>query len=314
MSVSADESGSSSSSCSGVSVSELPPADPSVADISSSDVIVDEPSSGSEDSAPFPTLTIDDFDIPGTVNSSTQSITTIPFYTLLSSSATLTGLQHTPTYLTRYQSSTASSTPSEINLSYYQRKYDSEKQRERIGWEYLRLIEQNPEELRQSSIQFPSSFISPEEPNDKKIYLTSGNQNPSPYTYIIQCLQAWHSLVQSKEPVSIELRKYSPEQYQHMVNHMPENFLAQFQEASEFSNNTDKTINHSTFQHASKRLHNNKNYIAYVTAYWKDKLLKTEKQWAKYFKWLKDFRDTLPGYNTWFHLFQSGLLLNFHTI
>ncbi|GME70963.1 unnamed protein product [[Candida] boidinii] len=54
MSVSADESGSSSSSCSGVSVSELPPADPSVADISSSDVIVDEPSSGSEDSAPFP--------------------------------------------------------------------------------------------------------------------------------------------------------------------------------------------------------------------------------------------------------------------
>lgn len=260
------------------------------------------------------TLTIDDFDIPGTVNSSTKSITTIPFYTLLSSSTTLTGLQHTPTYLTRYHSSTTSSTPSEINLSYYQRKYDNEKQRERIGWEYLRLTEQNPEELRQSSIQFPSSFISPEEPNDKKIYLASGSQNPSPYTYILQCLQAWHSLVQSKEPVSIELRKYSPEQYQHMVNHMPENFLALFQEVSEFSNHTDETINHSTFQHASKRLHNNKNYIPYVTAYWKDKLLRTEKQWAKYFKWLKEFRHTLPGYNTWFHFFQSGLLLNFHTI
>ncbi|GME69482.1 unnamed protein product [[Candida] boidinii] len=49
---SADESGFSSSS--GVSVTELPPADPSVADISSSDVIVDEPSCDSENSAQFP--------------------------------------------------------------------------------------------------------------------------------------------------------------------------------------------------------------------------------------------------------------------
>ncbi|OWB69774.1 hypothetical protein B5S30_g5205 [[Candida] boidinii] len=45
-------SSSSSSSC--VSVTELPPTDQSVADISSSEAIVDEPSSGSEDSAPFP--------------------------------------------------------------------------------------------------------------------------------------------------------------------------------------------------------------------------------------------------------------------
>ncbi|OUM54961.1 hypothetical protein BVG19_g4425 [[Candida] boidinii] len=52
MKVSADESGFSSSS--GVSATELPPADPSFADISSSDVIVDEPSCDSENSAQFP--------------------------------------------------------------------------------------------------------------------------------------------------------------------------------------------------------------------------------------------------------------------
>ncbi|OWB87019.1 hypothetical protein B5S33_g5772 [[Candida] boidinii] len=61
MSVSAVESASSGSSAesgpsfsSGVSVTELPPTDQSVADISSSEAIVNEPSSDSEASAPFP--------------------------------------------------------------------------------------------------------------------------------------------------------------------------------------------------------------------------------------------------------------------
>lgn len=259
-------------------------------------------------------LTLEDFDLPGTINHSTNSITTLPYYSLFFTTTELDNLRYTPSHLAQYYTSNITSNSNEINLSYYQRKYDNEQERERLGWEYLRLIESNPDELLQSSRHVISSFISPEEPNDIKLNLNSTITDPSNYSYINQCLQAWHSLVQSKETVSIKLEKYTSRQYHNLVTHMPENIFELFHESPVFANNTDEPITSSTFQHASKRLHNNINYIPFVTSYWQGKLQKTETQWGNYFKWLKDPRHALTGYTTWFHFFQCGLLLNYHTI
>lgn len=251
-----------------------------------------------------PTL---DLDIPGKINIRDRTINTLPYYASFSNTTRLKGFQSLSRILNRYIDNDPEENITITNLSYHERKIQTNKEKERQARERNRIISENLDAFYIMSYDAISSFITPELPDDIT-YRHKCTHKPQDFSQIIEYLKAWYETVDVKTPPDYNLHQYLLSDYLKALENIPDDFLNNFQEAPNLAGDQINPITSETFRRSSAKYHKNFKYLSVVTDYWKPYLNKSEDDWAAYFRWLALLRRLMPNQTEWFYYLQVNVL------